>query len=405
MQVFFVKFFLGANMKKFKSVEKLINQLKPNDPVYCIRRQPINTASKYFQKNFPGKILYAVKTNPNPEVLKTILESGINQFDVASIKEIVAIKKINADVKCSYMHTVKSRQNIKDAYFNYGVKTFALDSKDELIKIIETTNYAKDLELFVRLSVSNEHAEIDLSKKFGASLSDAAGLLRLTKQYSKKIGISFHVGSQCMHPISYTKGIEEIGKIIKKTKILPDYINVGGGFPTIYPDLISQPLANYFQEIKNSLENLKLNKLPQIICEPGRAIVAESGSTVVRVILRKKQKLFINDGTYGSLFDAGVPNIVYPSKLITDGRIKSKKMTAFDFYGPTCDSMDYMKGPFLLPNNVKEGDYIELGQLGAYGLTFRTEFNGFYSNEIYEVEDSPIMTMYDKETKGEFLVA
>ena len=405
MQVFFVKFFLGANMKKFKSVETLIYQLKPNDPVYCIRKQPIHTASKFFQKNFPGSILYAVKTNPNKHVLKTVLESGINQFDVASIKEIKAIKTLNNDVKCSYMHTVKSRDSIKEAYFKYDIKTFALDSKDELIKIIEMTNYAKDLELFVRVSVSNEHAEIDLSKKFGAITSDAVGLLRLTKQYAKRIGISFHVGSQCMHPISYSKGIEEIGKIIKKTKIYPDYINIGGGFPTIYPDLISQPLINYFEEIRKSLKSLNLDKMPNIICEPGRAIVAESGSTIVKVILRKKQKLFINDGTYGTLFDAGVPNIVYPSKLITNGRALSKKMTAFDFYGPTCDSMDYMKGPFLLPNNVKEGDYIELGQLGAYGLTFRTEFNGFYSNEIYEVDDLPIMTMYDKETKGEFLVA
>ena len=392
-------------MKKFRSVEELINQLKPDNPVYCVRKRPIHIASKFFQKKFPGKILYAVKTNPNTEVLKTILDSGIDQFDVASIKEIEVIKNLNKYVKCSYMHTVKSRDNIREAYFKYNIKTFALDSKDELIKIIETTNYAKDLELFVRVSVSNEHAEIDLSKKFGAVTAEAIGLLRLTKQYSKKIGISFHVGSQCMHPVSYAKGIEEIGKIIKRTKILPDYINVGGGFPTIYPDLISQPLINYFNEISESLQNLELSKMPEIICEPGRAIVAESGSTIVKVLLRKKQKLFINDGTYGTLFDAGVPNIVYPSKLITNRKVTSKKMTAFDFYGPTCDSMDYMKGPFLLPNNTKEGDYIELGQLGAYGLTFRTEFNGFYSDQIYEVEDSPIMTMYDKENKNEFLVA
>ena len=392
-------------MKKFRSVEDLISQLKPDNPVYCIRKRPIHIASKFFQKKFPGKILYAVKTNPNTEVLKTILDSEIDQFDVASIKEIEVIKNLNKYVKCSYMHTVKSRDNIREAYFKYNIKTFALDSKDELIKIIESTNYAKDLELFVRVSVSNEHAEIDLSKKFGAVTAEAIGLLRLTKQYSKKIGISFHVGSQCMHPVSYAKGIEEIGKIIKRTKILPDYINVGGGFPTIYPDLISQPLINYFNEISESLQNLELSKMPEIICEPGRAIVAESGSTIVKVLLRKKQKLFINDGTYGTLFDAGVPNIVYPSKLITNRKVTSKKMTAFDFYGPTCDSMDYMKGPFLLPNNTKEGDYIELGQLGAYGLTFRTEFNGFYSNQIYEVEDSPIMTMYDKENKNEFLVA
>ena len=392
-------------MKKFKSVDDLIDQLKPVNPVYCIRKKSINLASKFFQKKFLGRILYAVKTNPHPEVLKTIVESGVNNFDIASISEIRTVKSINPKANCYYMNTVKSRDSVKEAYFNFGIKTFSLDTKDELIKIIESTNYAKDLELFVRVSVSNEHAEIDLSKKFGAISSEAIGLFRLTKQYAKKIGLSFHVGSQCMHPISYTKGISEIGNIIKKTKITPDYINIGGGFPTIYPDLIPQSLENYFNEIDKSLSNLNLNNKTEIFCEPGRAIVAESGSTIVKVVLRKKQKLFINDGTYGTLFDGGVPNIVNPSRLITNGRLNSKKMTAFDFYGPTCDSMDYMKGPFILPNNIKENDYIELGQLGAYGLTFRTQFNGFYSDEIYEVEDSPIMSMYGKENKKSSLVA
>ena len=394
-------------MQKFKSVEELINQLKPEKPVYCIRKKSILSASTFFQSNFPGKILYAVKTNPHPEVIKTLIESGVEQFDVASIEEIKAVNRFSQKAKCSYMHTVKSKESITEAYFKYGVKTFALDTKDELIKIIESTSGAKDLELFVRVSVSNEHAEIDLSKKFGALSSEASGLLRLAKQHSKKIGLSFHVGSQCMHPISYAKGITEIGNIIKKTKIIPDYINVGGGFPTIYPDLIPQSLKSYFDEIKKGLENLKLDTLPQIICEPGRALVAESGSTIARINLRKKQKLYINEGTYGTLFDAGVPNIVFPSKMIKDtsNKIISKKITAFDFYGPTCDSMDYMKGPFLLPNNIKENDYIELGQLGAYGLTFRTQFNGFYSDEIYEVEDSPIMSLYDRNANKATLVA
>jgi len=392
-------------MKKFKTVDELINVIKPSDPVYCIRKNLIKKATKVFLQNFPGKILYAVKTNPHPFVIKTLIESGIKNFDVASLKEIEMIKKINKDLECSYMHTVKSRESIRDAYFKYNVKSFSLDTKEELIKIIESTEQAKDLELYVRVAVSNEHAEIDLSKKFGALSSEAIGLLRLTKQYAKKIGLSFHVGSQCMHPISYAKGISEIGNIIKKTKIIPDVINVGGGFPTIYPDLIPPSLDSYFNEIKTALKKLKLNKMPEIICEPGRALVAESGSTIVKVNLRKKQKLYINDGTYGTLFDGGVPNIVYPSKIITNGRMISKKMTAFDFYGPTCDSLDYMKGPFVLPNNVKENDYIELGQLGAYGITFRTQFNGFYSNEIYEVEDEPIMTMYDRDKNKGSLVA
>ena len=392
-------------MQKFKSVDELVSQLKPEKPIYCIRKKSIQLASTYFRNKFPGKILYAVKTNPHPEVLKTIVKSGIENFDVASIQEIKDIRAIDPNAKCSYMHTVKSRESIKEAYFNYNIKAFSLDTKDELIKIIEATNQAKDLELFVRVAVSSEHAQIDLSKKFGVLTSEATGLLRLTKQYAKKIGLSFHVGSQCMHPISYAKAIGKIGKIIKKTKIIPDYINIGGGFPAIYPDLVPQSLDNYFEEIKKGLENLKLEKLPELICEPGRALVAESGSTIVRINLRKKQKLYINDGTYGTLFDAGTPNIVYPSRIIKTGKIISKKLTAFDFYGPTCDSMDYMKGPFLLPNNIKENDYIELGQLGAYGLTFRTQFNGFYSNEIYEVEDEPIMTMYGKENNRAILVA
>ena len=392
-------------MQKFKSVDELVNQLKPTEPVYCIRRNSIRLASRFFQNKFPGKILYAVKTNPHPVVLQTLLDSGIKHYDVASIKEIETIKNLNPEVECSYMHTVKSREDIKEAYFKYNIKTFALDTKDELIKIIESTNHAKDLRLFVRVSVSNEHAEIDLSKKFGAITSEAAGLLRLGKQYAYKLGLSFHVGSQCMHPISYAKGISEIGNIIKRTKIVPDIINVGGGFPTIYPDLVPQPMQSYFDEINKGFKNLKLQKLPEIICEPGRSLVAESGSTIVRVNLRKKQKLYINDGTYGTLFDAGTPNIVYPSRVIKNGRVISKKLTSFDFYGPTCDSMDYMKGPFILPNNIKENDYIELGQLGAYGLTFRTQFNGFYSDQIFEVEDDPIMTMYNKETMKEFLVA
>ena len=394
-------------MQKFKSVEELINQLKPEKPVYCIRKKSVLSASNFFQKNFPGEILYAVKTNPHPVVIKTLLESGINQFDVASVEEIKQVRKFSSSAKCSFMHTIKSPESIKRAYFEFGIKTFSLDTKEELIKIINNTDNAKDLELFVRIAVSNEHAEIDLSKKFGALNSEALGLLRLAKQYAKKVGLSFHVGSQCMHPISYAKGITEIGNIIKKTKIIPDYINVGGGFPSIYPDLVPDNLIAYFNEIKKSLENLKIENMPKIICEPGRALVAESGSTIVRVNLRKKQNLYINDGTYGTLFDAGTPNIVYPSKMIKENssKIISKKMTAFSFFGPTCDSMDYMKGPFVLPNNIRENDYIELGQLGAYGLTFRTHFNGFYSDEVYEVEDDPIMSLYNRDINKAILVA
>ena len=392
-------------MRKFGSVNELVSTLKPEDPVYCFRPRSIKKSVEFFKNNFPGKVLYAVKTNPNEKVIKTIINNGIENFDVASINEAKLIKKIDNKVRIYFMHTIKSRESIKESYFQYNIKDFALDTKDELLKILESTNNAKDLNLYVRVGISNEHAEIDLSRKFGALASEALGLLRLCKEHGKKVGLSFHVGSQCMDKISFSKGISEIGNIIKKTKIVPDVINVGGGFPSVYPDLRPEPLDNYLNEIKKGLKNLKLEKMPEIFCEPGRAIVAEAGSTIVKVILKKKQKLYINDGTYGSLFDAGVPNFVLPAKMITNGRVVSKKLTAFNFYGPTCDSLDYMKGPFLLPNNIKEGDYIELGQLGAYGTTFRTKFNGFYSDSIYQVDDKPILSMYDRTDKFDYLVA
>jgi ornithine decarboxylase len=392
-------------MQKFDGVNELVNTLKPEDPVYCMRPKLIKKSVEFFKNNFPGKVLYAVKTNPNEKIIKIIINNGIENFDVASINEAKLIKKIDNKVRIYFMHTIKSRESIKESYFQYNIKDFALDTKDELLKILESTNNAKDLNLYVRVGISNEHAEIDLSRKFGALASEALGLLRLCKEHGKKAGLSFHVGSQCMDKISFSKGISEIGNIIKKTKIVPDVINVGGGFPSVYPDLRPEPLDNYLNEIKKGLKNLKLEKMPEIFCEPGRAIVAEAGSTIVKVILKKKQKLYINDGTYGSLFDAGVPNFVLPAKMITNGRVVSKKLTAFNFYGPTCDSLDYMKGPFLLPNNIKEGDYIELGQLGAYGTTFRTKFNGFYSDSIYQVDDKPILSMYDRADKFDYLVA
>ncbi len=392
-------------MQKFNSVDELVNKIQPVDPVYCIRPNSIKKACNWFKNKFPGEILYAVKTNPSKKVIKYIWESGINNFDVASINEIKLINKICPEAKSYYMNTIKSREHIKEAYFSYNIKDFALDTKDELQKIIEATNNAKDLNLYVRVSISNEHAEIDLSQKFGALPSEALGLLRLAKAHCNKVGLSFHVGSQCMHPISYAKGIRDLGNIIKKTKITPDFINVGGGFPSIYPDLNPQPLESYMDEIKKAFSNLKLENKPKLMCEPGRALVAESGSSIVRIVLRKKQKLYINDGTYGSLFDAGVPNFVLPTRMIPNGRITSKKLTAYSLFGPTCDSIDYMKGPFILPNNLKEGDYIEVGQLGAYSLTFRTKFNGFYSDQIFEVQDKPIMSMYDKENSSSYLVA
>ena len=382
-------------MAKFQCVNELVKALQPIDPVYCFRKHSLKTASNWFKQNFPGEVLYAVKCNPNETIIKTLIKNGINSFDAASIDEIKLIKKLSPDSKIFFMHTVKKERSIFEAYFLHNVKAFAFDSKEELEKIIKITKNAKDLELFLRIQTSNEHAEIDLSKKFGANVNEATSLAKLGKLKSKKFGLSFHVGSQCMHPIAYSKSIKDLGNIIKKTNIVPDIINVGGGFPTTYPDLYPQPIKNYFSEITKAIKKLNLSKEPKLLCEPGRALVAESGSTIVRVELKKKQNLYINDGTYGSLFDAGTPKFIFPTRSIQLNSSPSKRLIPYSFYGPTCDGLDYMKGPFMLPANIKTGDYIEIGQLGAYGISFRTNFNGFYSNHIHEVKDKPLMSIYE----------
>tara|TARA_B100000941_G_scaffold285796_1_gene258340 strand:- start:1613 stop:2797 length:1185 start_codon:yes stop_codon:yes gene_type:complete len=382
-------------MAKFQCVNELVKALQPIDPVYCFRKHSLKLASNWFTQNFPGEVLYAIKCNPNETVIKTLIKNGINNFDAASIDEIKLIKKLSPNSKIYFMHTVKKEKSIYDAYFSHNVKSYAFDSKEELEKIIKITKNAKDLELFLRIQTSNEHAEIDLSKKFGANINEAIPLAKNGKLKSKKFGLSFHVGSQCMHPIAYAKAIKDLGNIIKKSNIIPDIINVGGGFPTTYPDLYPQPIKNYFSEIIKAIKKLNLIKKPQIICEPGRALVAESGSTIVRIELKKKQTLYINDGTYGSLFDAGTPKFIFPTKSIQINSVPSKRLIPYSFYGPTCDGLDYMKGPFMLPANVKSGDYIEIGQLGAYGMSFRTNFNGFYSNEFHEVQDKPLMSIYE----------
>ena len=151
-------------MRKFTDVNKLVNTLKPDYPVYCIRPNSIKTSTHFFKTNFPGKVLYAVKTNPNKEVLKHIIKNKIENFDAASVNEIQLIRNLKPDARIYFMHTVKSRNDISEAYYGLGVRDFALDTKDELIKILEATNHAKDLTLYIRISISNEHAEIDLSK-------------------------------------------------------------------------------------------------------------------------------------------------------------------------------------------------------------------------------------------------
>jgi len=362
---------------------------------FVFRPNSLKKAVNYFKDKFIGKSLYAVKTNPDIDILKSIYECGIKSFDVASIDEVKLIRGLFDDANIYFMHPIKSRYSIRESYFKYKVRHFSLDSKQELQKILEETNFAKDLVLHVRLAIPNNFAELSLSEKFGINLQDAPRLIKETSKHASKFGICFHVGSQSMHPDSYLIAIRTAADVIKNSGLSPKYFNVGGGFPSIYPGLIPPDLISYFNAIEQEFKKIDSYQSMELLAEPGRAFVAESMSLVVRVELRKGNKLYINDGTYGSLFDAGIPGFVFPTKLICDDKIYTTDLMPFSFYGPTCDSLDYMKGPFYLPNDIDEGDLIEIGQIGAYGSAMSTKFNGFIStNELIYVSDEPLMTMY-----------
>lgn len=385
---------MGQKIQKLGTISAIDYQAIHNS-FFVFRPHIIERAADCFLRNFPGRILYAVKTNPEKYVLDALYGRGVRNFDVASLAEIKLVHSMFADANLYFMHPVKPRHSIREAYFNHNVRNFSLDSDDELQKILEETNNAKDLCLHLRISIPNSYAELNLAEKFGINLQDGPQLLQKVAKNAAKVGVCFHSGSQCMHPDAYKIAMRMAAEVVEKSQVKINSFNVGGGFPSVYPGMIPPDMMQYFSTIKNEFAKINKDHSIELLCEPGRALVAESKSLIVRVDLRKDDILYINDGTYGSLFDAGTPKFIFPVKLLNHDDQLSSDLVPFSFYGPTCDSLDFMKGPFYLPQDIKEGDYIEIGQMGAYGKTMATGFNGFHAeNEVICVSDEPLMTMY-----------
>ncbi|RXR30211.1 type III PLP-dependent enzyme [Sphingobium fluviale] len=383
-------------MHKHPSALGVATALKPAAPVTLIRPQAAARAARFFAEKFPGRSLYAVKANPSPALLLTLWDNGITHYDVASIAEVRLVAETLPEAKLCFMHPVKAEEAIAEAYYVHGVRTFSLDTMEELDKIVRATDAAQDLELCVRLRVSSDHAQLSLASKFGIDLSDARELLMATRQAADALGICFHVGSQAMSPHAYTQAIERVRAAIVDAAVTVDIIDVGGGFPSVYPGMEPPALEHYFDAIHRAFESLPVSYSSELWCEPGRALSAEYSSLIVRVERRRGDELYINDGAYGALFDAAHIGWRFPVKLLRDGHDNDgEDLIPFSFYGPTCDDMDHMAGPFLLPADVQTGDYIEVGMLGAYGCAMRTGFNGFTAETLVVVDDAPMASLYD----------
>ncbi len=374
------------------TVDALVADLRPEEPVHCIRPATLAATARDFVAAFPGDVLYAVKCNPDPAVLRALWDGGVRHFDCASPAEVGLVRTMFASAEIHFMHPVKARGAIREAWARHDVRDFVLDSAAELEKILtETaaTGVGGELGLIVRLALPKGEAVLDLSGKFGAEMTEAVGLLRAARPHATRLGIAFHVGSQCLEPLAWRRAMEVAGAVIREAGVAIDIVDAGGGFPVSYPDMEIPALGAILAEIEDGFERLDLPNA-RLWAEPGRALVAAGGSVVVQVQARRGDALYINDGVYGSLADAGVLGFRYPVRCLRpDGAEPADMLRGFSFFGPTCDSADAMRGPFFLPDDIGEGDWIEISQLGAYGACLRTGFNGFDRARIVEVSDTP----------------
>ena len=352
-----------------------------SEPYYIFRPKTLKRNVETFLKKFNGETIYSVKTNPNDELIKNIYNFGIRSFDVASLKEIKLIKSLLSDCKIYYMNPIKSYSMIQKSYYEFGVRDFSFDCGDELEKIYKATGMAKDINLHIRISTHNNFCRVNLSKKFGIDGKEAVYLLRKASEITKNIGVSFHVGTQCSSPEAYEIAIKKASLIVKQSGMKIRFLNIGGGFPGKYLEQKLPPLKDYFRKINREFrKSFEYHSDIKLLSEPGRVLVYDCMSLIVKVILKKNKKLFINDGIHGHLSEIKKLGLTQPVSLF--GRKTNKKTIPYSFYGPTCDSNDFLKGPYYLPESMRNEDFIKIDLMGAYTLTSSNDFNGFFSKPI-----------------------
>ncbi len=376
--------------QSFPDVPSVAMALTPSYPVYCVRPAVLQENARRFVTQFPGTVLYAIKCNPHPLVLTALYKGGIRHFDTASLAEIAQIRELFSDGEAYFMHPVKGRAVIRSAYRVYGIRHYVVDHPNELDKVLEETG-GKDLTVVVRIwTPPDESTTYHLAAKFGAQPDDASDLLKEAARRGCKTGVAFHVGSQCQDPKAYRVALDLVGDIMEAAGVDLDCIDVGGGFPGLYMNTSAPPLEDYMAEIRKGLKAIKVKPAVEVMAEPGRVLAASGISLLTQVQLRKGEQLYINDGIYGSLSEMVQTNLRLPARLIRLNEQPSAELSAFTLSGPTCDSLDVIPGTFDLPSDAREGDWIEIDQVGAYSNALATHFNGFHPETFVEVHDRPL---------------
>ena len=372
-------------LRRFDDADAMVSALEPSYPVFCLRPQVLAENARRFIDGFPGRVMFAVKCNPHPAVLHYLYKAGIEHFDTASLPEIAQVREAHPGAEAYFMHPVKSRAALLSAAEVYDVRHYVIDHAGELSKILEAVE-RRDIAVLVRLSTPGGKALFELSDKFGAAPAEAVELLRAVHEAGLETGLAFHVGSQCADPAAWRVAMDIAAQVVGAAGVPVGYLDVGGGFPASYSNHTVPPLEDFFDVIRDRLRETPVGSDCIVMCEPGRALVADSMSLVVQIQLRKGDALYINDGIFHSMSEPAVAGVQLPARLIRPGREIALAKTDFTIFGPTCDSTDLLPHTVSLPADAAEGDWIEFGQIGAYSNSMATRFNGFSSDTFVRVD-------------------
>ncbi len=376
----------NAVQDAFPSAAAMVRTWRPTRPVYCLYPRLLAAAARRFVAGFPGQVLFAVKANPEPRVLQELHGAGVRHFDTASLGEIALVRSLVPDAECYFMAPSKLVGAAETAYRDYRVRHFVADHESEVARLIAVTG--ADATIHIRMKAHSKESIYELSSKFGVEEGEAAALLRQVAAAGRRPGLAFNVGSMCLHPDAYRRAIAAAGKVVAGSGVEIASLDVGGGFPASYPGLEVPPPEDFFAAIAEAVAAAGLPADCQLLCEPGRALVAEGQSLVVQVILVKGDQAFLNDGIYGSLSEPGWSGrkVTFPVMAIRPEGPFANESREFAIAGPTCDTGDVLPVRFALPADIGVGDWIEIGRLGAYSNAMRSHFNGFYPDDWARIE-------------------
>jgi ornithine decarboxylase len=370
---------------RYDSVESLLQARQPERPVYCIHPEVYRKVAEHFIANFPGRVLYAVKANNHPLVIAALADGGIKHFDCASVEEVALIKSLRPDATCYLMNPVRLAGDARRACNEFTTRHFMVDHLSGVAPLVDEIDAPRAI-IFARMAVSHHSAMEDLSAKFGAPPEEMPTILAAIRETGAEPALAFNVGTGVTEPEAYVYAMGLAREVLEATPFPIRLLDIGGGFPRPYPGFLVPPLDEYFAAIRNFRHEIPLDDDGELLAEPGRGLSAPGMSTIAKILLRKGDRLYLNDGMYGAFWELRFKGHVrYPARALRGSEPLGGNLHSFRLFGPTCDSSDKMPGRVELPAHIDVGDYIEFGSMGAYSLSGLTRFNGFYSDDVVSI--------------------